>query len=119
MFKPFVPPIKYEEAKEQAIDILTQMTLDEKVSMIVGHNMFFTKGLERFNVPSMYMSDASQGVNIRKELDDQLEKSVAFPCSIALASTWNKELTFTYAKSIGEECRACLLYTSPSPRDRG
>ena len=39
MFKPFVPPIKYEEAKEQAIEILTQMTLDEKVSMIVGHNM--------------------------------------------------------------------------------
>ena len=106
MFKPFVPPIKYEEAKEQAIDILTQMTLDEKVSMIVGHNMFFTKGLERFNVPSMYMSDASQGVNIRKELDDQLEKSVAFPCSIALASTWNKERTVTYAKSIWEECRA-------------
>jgi len=87
MFKPFAPPIKYEEAKEQAIEILGQMTLDEKISMIVGHNMFFTKGLERFNLPAMYMSDASQGVNIRKELDDQLEKSVAFPCSIALAST--------------------------------
>ncbi len=106
MLKPFVPPIEYEEAKEQAIDILTQMTLDEKISMIAGHNMFFTKGLERFNVPSMYMSDASQGVNIRRELDDQLEKSVAFPCSIALASTWNTELAGTYAKSIGEECRA-------------
>ena len=52
MFKPFVPPIEYEEAKEQAIDMLTQMTLDEKVSMIVGHNMFFTKGLERFNAVS-------------------------------------------------------------------
>ena len=45
-------------------------------------------------------------MNIRKDLDDQLEKSVAFPCSIALASTWNKELAVTYAKSIGEECRA-------------
>ena len=69
MLKPFVPPIEYEEAKEQAIEILTQMTLDEKISMIAGHNMFFTKGLERFKVPSMYMSDASQGVNIRRELD--------------------------------------------------
>ena len=48
----------------------------------------------------------SQGVNIRRNLDDQLEKSVAFPSSIALASTWNKELAGTYAKSIGEECRA-------------
>ena len=106
MVKPFEPPINYKKAKEQAIAILTQMTFDEKVSMIVGHNMFFTKGIERFNVPSMYMSDASQGVNIRKELDDQLEKSVAFPSSIALASTWNKELAGMYAKSIGEECRA-------------
>lgn len=104
--KPFVPPITYEKAKERAIDILTQLTLDEKISIISGHNMFFTKGLERFNVPSMYMSDASQGVNIRRELDDQLEKSVAFPCSIALASTWNIELAGIYAKSIGEECRA-------------
>ena len=106
MFKPFVPPIEYEEAKEQAIGILAQMTLDEKISMISGHNMFFTKGLERLNVPSLYMSDASQGVNIRRELDNQLEKSVAFPCSIALASTWNTELAATYAQSIGEECRA-------------
>lgn len=106
MFKPFVPPIDYEEAKEQAVDILAQMSLDERISMISGHNMFFTKGLERLNVPSMYMSDASQGVNIRRELDNQLEKSVAFPCSIALASTWNKELAATYAQSIGEECRA-------------
>ena len=106
MFKPFVPPIKYEEAKEQAIDILAQMTLDEKISMTSGHNMFFTKGIERLNVPSLYMSDASQGVNIRRELDNQLEKSVAFPCSIAIASTWNTELAATYARSIGEECRA-------------
>lgn len=106
MFKPFVPPIKYEEAKKQAIDILSQISLDEKISLIVGHEMFFTKGMKRFNVPSMYMSDASQGVNIRRELDDQLEKSVAFPSSIALASTWNKELVVEYAKSIGEECRA-------------
>lgn len=106
MVKPFVPPITYEKAKEQAIDILAHLTLDEKISIISGHNMFFTKGLEKFSVPSMYMSDASQGVNIRRELDDQLEKSVAFPSSIALASTWNKELAGSYAKSIGEECRA-------------
>ena len=105
-FKPFEPPIAYEEAKRKAVEIVNQLTLEEKISLIGGHNVFFTKGFEKFKVPAMYMSDATQGVNIRAELDDQLEKSVAFPSPIALASTWNKELAGAYAKSIGEECRA-------------
>lgn len=106
MFQPFQPPIAYNDAKEQALRILSQMTIDEKISLIGGHNVFFTKGFEKFNVPAMYLSDATQGVNIRSDLDDQLEKSVAFPSPIALASTWNKDLAGDYAKSIGEECRA-------------
>ena len=105
-FQPFQPPISYNYAKEQALKILIQMTIDEKISLIGGHNTFFTKWFEKFNVPAMYLSDATQGVNIRRHLDDQLEKSVAFPSPIALASTWNKELAGNYAKSIGEECRA-------------
>ncbi|MDB4353844.1 glycoside hydrolase family 3 C-terminal domain-containing protein [Akkermansiaceae bacterium] len=106
MFKPFTPPIAHEDAKEQARTIVSQLTIDEKISLIGGHNVFFTKGFEKFKVPAMYLSDATQGVNIRPHLDDQLEKSVAFPSPIALASTWNKELAGDYAKSIGEECRA-------------
>ena len=105
-FEPFQPPIAYDDAKAQALKILTQMTMDEKISLIGGHNVFFTKGFEKFNVPALYLSDATQGVNIRPELPNQLEKSVAFPSPIALASTWNKELAGNYAKSIGEECRA-------------
>lgn len=106
MFQPFSPPIAYNDAKEQAIEILNQMTIDEKISIIGGYNMFYTKGFEKFNIPALYLSDATQGVNIRPELPNQLEKSVAFPSPIALASTWNKELSSNYAKSIGEECRA-------------
>ncbi|MEZ7499213.1 glycoside hydrolase family 3 N-terminal domain-containing protein [Flavobacterium sp. Arc3] len=105
IFQPFKPPIAYNDAKEQALKIVSQMTIDEKISLIGGHNTFFTKGFEKFKVPAMYLSDATQGVNIRRHLDDQLEKSVAFPSPIALASTWNKELAGNYAKSIGEECR--------------
>ena len=106
MFQPFSPPIAFNDAKEQAIEILNQMTIDEKISIIGGYNMFYTKGFEKFNIPALYLSDATQGVNIRPELPNQLEKSVAFPSPIALASTWNTELSSNYAKSIGEECRA-------------
>ena len=105
-FQAYVPSIAYEDARKKAEEILRQMTLDEKISMIGGYNMFFTKGYEKFNIPSLYFSDATQGVHIRADLDDQLEKSVAFPCPIALSSTWNPSLAHDYAKSIGEECRA-------------
>ena len=106
MFKPFTPPIAYEDAKKQAIEILNQMTIDEKISIIGGYNWFYTQGFEKFNIPALYLSDATQGVNIRPELPNQLERSVAFPSPIALTSTWNTELSNSYAKSIGEECRA-------------
>ena len=106
MFKSFIPPITYDDAKKQAIEILNQMTIDEKISIIGGYNMFYTKGFEKFNIPAMYLSDATQGVNIRPELPNQLENSVAFPSPIALTSSWNTELSNSYAKSIGEECRA-------------
>ncbi|MDF1547529.1 MAG: glycoside hydrolase family 3 C-terminal domain-containing protein [Bacteroidales bacterium] len=105
-FEAFKPPIAYEDARKTAEGIIAQMNLEEKISMIGGYNMFFTKGFEKFNIPSLYFSDATQGVHIRANLDDQLEKSVAFPCPLALSSTWNPGLAKEYAKSIGEECRA-------------
>ena len=46
MFQPFQPPITYNDAKEQALNILNQMTIDEKISLIGGHNVCFSqKGL--------------------------------------------------------------------------
>ena len=105
-FQPFEPDIAYNDAKKQAVEIIDQMTIDEKISLIGGHNLFFTKGFEEYNIPKLYFSDATQGVNIRSELDKQLEKSVAFPSPIALTSTWNTELAKEYARAIGEECRA-------------
>jgi beta-glucosidase len=52
--------------------------------MELGHNMFYTKGFENFNIP-LYLSDATQGVNIRPGLPSQLEKSVCFPKSNSLS----------------------------------
>ena len=104
--KPFTPPISYEAATKKADEILAQLSIEEKIKLIGGHNWFFVKGLEKFGIPQLYLSDATQGVHIRSNLSGQLEKSTAFPCPILLASTWNPELSQQYANSIGEECRA-------------
>ena len=98
--------MSYENAKIIADSIVQQITLEEKIEFIGGHEFFFIQGDERFNIPRLYLSDATQGVHIRNDLPGYLGKSTAFPCPIMLASTWNKELAYNYAKSVGEECRA-------------
>ena len=104
-FQPFEPPVPYETAMVKADSILQQMSLEEKIAMIGGHNVFFTKGYDKYGIPSLRFSDATQGVSL-VDFKDHLEKSVAFPSPIALTSTWNIDLARAYAKSIGEECRA-------------
>lgn len=99
-------------AIERAEAIVEKMTLDEKLDMIKGYESFFIKGFEKYGIPNIYLSDASQGVNIRESFngsnlsDYALEKSVSFPNTLELAATWNPQLAHQYAFSIGEECRA-------------
>lgn len=105
-FRSFQPPVGPEEAAKRADTVLARLTLEEKASMIGGEDFFFIKGFQNHHIPRLYLSDATQGVHIRKELSGQLEKSTAFPCPLALSATWNPDLGHEYARSIGEECRA-------------
>jgi len=105
-YSPFNPPISYEEATKRAEQILSKMSLDDKIQLLGGHKLFYVKGFKKYGIPEFYMSDATQGVHIRKIVSKKLRKSVAFPSPICLSSTWNPELAYKYAKSIGEECRA-------------
>jgi len=104
-FQPFEPPVPYEQAMAKADSVLKRMSLEEKIEMIGGHNIFFTKGYDQYGIPSIRFSDATQGISL-VDFKDHLEKSVAFPAPIALTSTWNTELSRSYAQSVGEECRA-------------
>ena len=105
-------PLSFEEADEKADSVLKLMTLDEKIALVGGDRIFFIRPFPRLNLSEVYLTDATQGVHIREEVDEidisdyQLEKSTAFPCPISLAATWNPELSYNYAKSVGEECRA-------------
>ncbi|HLP26872.1 MAG TPA: glycoside hydrolase family 3 protein, partial [Acidobacteriota bacterium] len=102
----FKTPVSYEDADRRAAAILAQMTLAQKIGLTSGHNFMFTRGYPELGVPELFMSDATGGVNIRRNLSAALEKSTAFPNPLALAATWNPGLAYRYARSIGEECRA-------------
>jgi beta-glucosidase len=103
---PFNPPISFEDAGRRADHLLSLMSLDEKLLFVTGHNSFYIRGFPEYGIPELYLSDASGGLNIRRQLNDQLEQSTAFPAPISLAASWNPRLAKAYARSIGEECRA-------------
>jgi beta-glucosidase len=112
MKKETFQPLSYEEADQKADSVLALMTLEEKIAYVGGDRSFFIRPIPRLNLREVYMTDATEGVHIRKQFHDvdlsryQLEKSTAFPSPILLASTWNPELARRYAEAVGEECRA-------------
>lgn len=103
---PFHPPVSYEVADQRAGALLAKLSTTEKLELISGYNSFYIHGFPQLGIPQLYMSDATQGVHIRPNLSHGLDKSVAFPCPLSLAATWDPPMAYRYAYAIGEECRA-------------
>lgn len=103
--------VGWDEAYREADVKIAKLTLDEKLHFMRGYSLFFFYGVPEKGIPYLYHSDATQGINIRRNLPDttmvrQLERSTAFPCPLMLAATFNPDLTRRYATAVGEECRA-------------
>lgn len=79
-------------------EILEKLTLEEKIGMIHGAELFSTAGVKRLNIPPLVMSDGPMGV--RNEFEPANWKPIGLtddyvtylPCNSALAATWNRNL---------------------------
>lgn len=102
--------MSWEEATVKADEVLKTLSLDEKIEMTHGHNMFFLPGAPAKGLPHVFMVDASAGVRINHNLIDQSEvrhpsKTTQFPANIMLASTFNNDLAAKYGEAVGWETR--------------
>lgn len=96
---------------EKIEEIISMLTLEEKVAMCHGNGLFRTEGVKRFNIPPIKMSDGPIGV--RNEFPDDSWIPIGnsddyvtyLPCSLALASTWNTELAYRSGEVLGSEAR--------------
>lgn len=84
-------------------DLLRQMTLQEKVSMLAGADMWHTTPVERLGIPAVKVTDGPNGARGGGFLDGV--KAACFPAGIALASTWNTELVERIGEALGQEAR--------------
>lgn len=97
--------------REEIQEILSQLTLEEKISMIHGSGFFRTRAVERLGIPELKMSDGPMGV--RQEFPDDSwipvghsDDFVSYaPSNSALAATWNPERAYVTGQGLGEEAR--------------
>jgi beta-glucosidase len=95
-----------EGMKDKIEELLSQMTIEEKVSMLAGSAMWVTTPVERLGIPAIKVTDGPYGARGgRGSVASGGPTSACFPVSIALASTWNTELVERVGQALGEEAK--------------
>lgn len=90
--------------------LVSELTLEEKVSLCSGRDDWSSQPIERLNIPWIWMSDGPHGVRRAPATNmagygDQ-HPAVCFPTASALAATWDTGLIYQVGVALGEECQA-------------
>jgi beta-glucosidase len=98
------------ESTDQKVEkLLSQLTLEEKISLIHGNTYFTTPAIPRLGIPTLHLSDGPCGVREENAPDRwgsanwTNDATAYFPSLTSLASTWNTELATEFGNAFGEE----------------
>jgi len=94
--------------KQEIIQLVNKMSLEEKAGLCSGLDFWHTKEITRLGIPAIRMSDGPHGVR-KVSLDKGLDKSqpaTCFPTEAALGSSWDTELLTEAGRAIGREAQA-------------
>jgi beta-glucosidase len=105
-----IPPYKNASApvETRVQDLLSKMTLEEKIDMLGGLEDFYIRPNERLGIPKIKMADGPLGVR-------NYGNATAFPAGIAFAASWDKGLTQRYGEAVGKEARSKGVHIMLSP----
>jgi beta-glucosidase len=98
--------------EQRVQDLLSRMTLQDKVVMLSGLNWMSTVPNERLGIPSIKMADGPLGIrswagpSAETVHSKTLVYTTAFPAGIATAATWDTELAQTEGQALGQEVKA-------------
>lgn len=104
-------PTRLTEHEQQIESIISSMTLEEKIAMLHGKNMFSSAGIPRLNIADMEYADGPFG--IREEMEPHswnslhltTDSATFFPTGSALAATWSTDCAYAYGRAISHEAR--------------
>ena len=78
--------------------LLSQMTMEEKVSLLGGYDGMTSNGIERLGIPRLNMANGPHGVG-------GVEGATFFSSSVLMGASWNSGLVEEIGKAIGAEAR--------------
>ena len=89
-------------------DLIAQMTLEEKCSLLAGQDMWTTRAIERLGIPSIFLSDGPTGLRKQMGAGDHLGLNASVPATCiptaaTMANSWNPELSEQVGQLVGEE----------------
>jgi len=97
--------------EEKICSLISQMTLQEKVSLLHANSKFYVSGIKRLGIPELALSDGPHGVRAEINRNDwaysgwTTDSATCFPPGTALAATWNPKLAAKQGLVLGEEAR--------------
>lgn len=88
--------------EERVNDLVSRMTLEEKIDLLAGYNDFYLHPCERLGVPAFKLADGPLGVASW----GLFGRATAFPAALLLASSWNSDLAAQAGGMYAQEWRA-------------
>lgn len=92
----------------KAQELVSQMTIEEKVCLLSGNGFWWTKSIDRLNLPEIMMSDGPHGLRkqekkVGNETVDESKIAVCYPTASLSACSFDRDILFLEGASIGEE----------------
>lgn len=97
------------KTKEETInELLSLLTLEEKVALVAGHNFMSTNSVPRLNIPVIRMNDGPHGLRVQLDMENagvnNSAPATCFPTASCSANTFNPSLLEKMGNAIAEEC---------------
>ena len=89
-------------------ELLSLLTLEEKVALVSGHDMMYTNAVPRLEIPSIRMSDGPHGLRVQGAEDlgaSASSPATCFPTASCSANTWNPELVRKMGNAMADEAK--------------
>ena len=86
-------------------ELLASMSIDEKVDLVTGLDMWHTRPIERLNIASLKVTDGPNGARGDGLLGSGTP-TACIPSGSALGATWDPDLVERLAALLGDEAKA-------------
>ena len=87
------------QVEQRARELVSQMTLEEKIDYISGPKSFYIRAVPRLGIPEIRMADGPEGIRNNTQ-------STLYPCGILSASTWNRKLARELGHGLARDAKA-------------